>query len=469
MIETAPPSSMPKLRAGFSPASHPYEAEELRQAKSFSLGRIPNTDAAHALTARIAEDIRPHLGKRAQKAIGTRDKGRERRVNETGIILAGLLWRGLRGTWSAVNQSPSAWFWQKTRQLPMKHGAFWTKIEAMRALGLLDFVPGKAYVGSFGDYLGHASRLRPSKQLLELAHRYRCTSENAAHDWKLIKPAPVEPLSAQNLVVFNTVPRKRNGRVDASSKQLMDIPSGCEDLQAFMQSLTQAIARSTFTGCSTPVLQASFSGRRELGGRIYAQGADNYQTLTQEERKQITINDEPVAELDLSASFLSIALALLKQAAPEGDPYDLPGLAKAHREAIKHWFVTFWQTGRAPTKWSDRTSQTIRDSIAPTDITNPAFEHYPALKNVKAILPKELLESVGTPMQNWAVGQYLVGVEASIMRQAMNTILEAKGIALPMHDGLIVPQSHLKSAQEALDNSMLFHLKRKIRLTTKTI
>lgn len=455
---------MPKLRPGFSPASHPYEAEELRQAKYFSLGRIPNTDAAHALTARIAEDIRPHLGKRAQKAIGTRDKGRERRVNETGIILAGLLWRGLRGTWSAVHQSSSAWFWQKTRQLPIKHGAFWTKIEAMRALGLLDFVPGKAYVGGFGDHLGHAARLRPSKQLLELAHRYRCTPENAAHDWKLIKPAPVEPLSAQNLVVFNTVPRKRNGRVDASSKQLMDIPSGCEDLQAFMQSLTQAIARSTFTGCSTPVLQASFSGRREFGGRIYAQGADSYQTLTKAERKQITIDDEPVAELDLSASFLSIALALLKHPAPEGDPYALPGLEETHRDAIKHWFVTFWQTGRAPTKWSDKTPKAIRDSIPSIDITGPAFELYPALKDAKTILPKELMESVEKPMQNWAVGQYLVSVEASIMRQAMSTILDAKGIALPMHDGLIVPRSQMELALKAVKQACQNNLGREIRV-----
>ncbi|MFT8325803.1 hypothetical protein [Gluconobacter oxydans] len=334
----------------------------------------------------------------------------------------------------------------------------------MIALGLLDFVPGTAFVGGFGDYLGYAARLRPSKQLLELAHHYRCTPENAAHDWKLVKPAPVKPLEAQKRVVFNTIPRKKNGRVDASSKQEMDIPAGCEDLQEFMQALTQAIAGSTFTGCADPVFQASFSGRRELGGRIYAQGTDNYQTLTKAERKQITINGEPVAELDLSASFLSIALALLKHPAPEGDPYALPGLAKVHRDAIKHWFVTFWQTGRAPTKWSDKTPKAIRDSIPPIDITGPAFELYPALKDIKTILPKELMESVEKPMQNWAVGQYLVGIEASIMRQAMSTILETGSIALPMHDGLIVPRSQADLALNAAKQACKISLGREIHV-----
>ncbi|OAG72032.1 hypothetical protein A0J51_02623 [Gluconobacter japonicus] len=395
MCETVPASNTTKLRLGFSPPSHPYEAKELQQAKPFSLGRIPNTEAAHALVARIAEDIRPHLGKRAKATIGARDKGKERRINETGIILAGLLWRGMTGTWSAVNQSPSSWFWKASRQLPMKHGAFWTKIKAMMVLGLLENVPGKAYVGIFGDNLGYAARLRPSKRLLDLAHQYRCTPENAAHDWKLVKPAPVEPLSAQKLVVFNTVPRKKNGRVDASSKQVIDIPVGCEDLQEFMQALTQAIAGCTFTGCAEPVFQASFSGRREFGGRIYAQGADNYQTLTKAERKQITINGEPVAELDLSASFLSIALALLNQPAPEGDPYALPGLQEAHRDAIKHWFVRIWQVGRASTKWSKETPLAIQNSISAKAITGPAFERYPFLKKLKTIVPEELMESAG--------------------------------------------------------------------------
>ena len=207
---------------------------------------------------------------------------------------------------------------------------------------------------------------------------------------------------------------------------------------------------------------------REFGGRIYAQGPDNYQNgISKDERQRITINGEPVAELDLSASFLSIALALLDQPAPEGDPYALPGLEEAHRTAIKQWFVVFWQTGKAPNKWSDKTPQTIRDSIPPTDITGPAFERYPALKDIKSIVPEALLKSVEKPMRSWAVGQYLTGAEADIMRKAMSSIMETGGIVLPVHDSLIVPRSQMEIAREAMKDACVDRLDRQIRMETQ--
>ncbi|WP_317214101.1 hypothetical protein [Gluconobacter sp. GP1] len=45
------------------------------------------------------------------------------------------------------------------------------------------------------------------------------------------------------------------------------------------------------------------------------------------------------------------------------------------------------------------------------------------MKKLKTIIPEELMESAGKPMENRAVGQYLVGVEASIVREAMNMFL----------------------------------------------
>lgn len=447
----------------FSPPSHQHDPADLEAAHWLSLGRVPDTEAAHALVARIAEDIRPHLGSRTKAALGNRDKGKERRVRETGIILAGLLRRGLKGHWSAVNESPSTWFWKASRKLPVKHTAFQTKVDAMQTLGLLDHVPGKSFKGAFGDYQGHAARLRPSKKLLELAEQYGCLSQTAAQDWKLINPAPVERMATHELLSFTTIPRKRNGRIDPASRSKMDIPAGCEDLLAFMKALTSSLATVVFTGCAEPVFQARFSGVREFGGRIYAQGPDNYQNgISKDERQHITINGEPVAELDLSASFLSIALALLNQPAPEGDPYALPGLEEAHRAAIKQWFVVFWQTGKAPNKWSDKTPLVIRDSIPPTDITGPAFERYPALKDIKSIVPEALLKSVEKPMRSWAVGQYLTGVEAGIMREAMSSIMETGGIVLPVHDSLIVPRSLMEIAQSSLGKACLNRIYRKI-------
>jgi len=459
---------MTEERPRLSVPSHSHDPEELRSARLLSLGRIPATDRAHALATQISDDLRPHLGDRAKAALGGRDKGQERRVRETGIILAGLLRHGLSGDWSAVNESSSKWFWKASRKLPVKHNAFWTKVKAMRALGLLDDVPGSRFKNVWGDYHGDAARLRPSRTLIDMAQRYGCTPSTAGEDWKLIAPAPVEPVAPEELLAFTEIPTKVRGRINEGSRRPMNVPPGCNDLQAFMQLLTERLAETEFTGCTPPVLQARFIGMREFGGRIYAHGADNYQNgIGKTERSHITMNGEAVAELDLSASYLSIALALLGSPAPEGDPYALPGLEETYRDAIKHWFVLFWQTGKAPQKWPKKTPSAVRESIKPQEIKGPAFARYPALKDVENILPETLRASIPKPMQNWAVGQYLTGVEASIMREAMLRILKLGGIVLPMHDGLIIPQSHRKIAEEAVQQACNSVLHRNIRMEIK--
>ena len=70
-------------------------------------------------------------------------------------------------------------------------------------------------------------------------------------------------------------------------------------------------------------------------------------------------------------------------------------------------------------------------------------------------------------MQNWAVGQYLTGVEASIMREAIRRFIEGGGVALPMHDGLIVPQSWSRGAYSVVIDACISHLGREIRVEVK--
>ncbi len=57
-------------------------------------------------------------------------------------------------------------------------------------------------------------------------------------------------------------------------------------------------------------------------------------------RAKMTINGEPVAEIDISGSYLTIFLSLHGlQVDLLGDPYELPGLGSEHRDAVKQWFV----------------------------------------------------------------------------------------------------------------------------------
>jgi hypothetical protein len=90
-----------------------------------------------------------------------------------------------------------------------------------------------------------------------------------------------------------------------------------------------------------------------LGGRLYSQpsGTQNYQQLTSIRRRKMTINGEPVAEVDIRASFLTIFHAWHgAQLDPKADPYEIPELGKASRDVVKLWMGHVWRRDDLPPK-----------------------------------------------------------------------------------------------------------------------
>jgi hypothetical protein len=68
----------------------------------------------------------------------------------------------------------------------------------------------------------------------------------------------------------------------------------------------------------------------DKGGRLYSQHfTDSYQVMPSTRRQKMTINGEQVAEIDISASYLTVFLSLHGlQLDTTVDPYELPGLAR---------------------------------------------------------------------------------------------------------------------------------------------
>lgn len=268
------------------PPSHGYAPEELGSAFSLSLGCVPSGSNAQALVEEISERLRPLIARKptsaTQKPSRNRDKGKPRRIKETGIILAGLMRHGIRRKWQRVNEGHSGWFWDKSRKLPMGHAAFWKKVHALIALNLLEHVQGKGWLNEWGDWQGEEARLRPSEALLGLAESYGCSRDTAASDWLLVNPEPVPEVTEAVII---------NSFSEGDALPLPPVPAGFVSL---MTRLSEAIAKHTFTGCASPVLQKVFTGSLELHGRIYAQGTNNYQTLPKDYRRLITIDGEAV-------------------------------------------------------------------------------------------------------------------------------------------------------------------------------
>ncbi|MBE7730667.1 hypothetical protein [Komagataeibacter sp. FXV3] len=372
---------------------------------------------------------------------------------ETGIILAGLMRSGFRGDWQAVHEGSGRWFWGKDRDLPIGHNAFWKKARAMIELGFLDYVPGKGWKNGWGDWQGEEARIRPSATLLQLAESRGCNRTTAVTDWPLRHPAPV--LSDCQPVSIKPFPGEALPQ-DTVPQSLTD----------FMARLSAAVGRHRIAGCAAPVFQMSFTGSLDFGGRIYAKGADNYQnSLHKADRQFITIDGEPMAEVDISASFLSIALILSGGTVPDGDLYDLPWVAPSHRAAVKQWFVGTFGIGKPCARWPKNTPPDIRDSIAASAINKAAIRRYPFLSDLSRLVPAEIMATVPEDYHPKAVGQFLTCVEAQIMRRAMGWIMDQGGVALPMHDALIVPRSWADRAREAIVQASKERLGQPLRVT----
>jgi hypothetical protein len=56
-------------------------------------------------------------------------------------------------------------------------------------------------------------------------------------------------------------------------------------------------------------------------------------------------------------------------------------------------------------------------------------------------------------------------LEAQIMRKAIGDIVEMGGIALPLHDALLVPESWSEQARAAIEQASIGQLERALRVT----
>jgi hypothetical protein len=180
------------------------------------------------------------------------------------------------------------------------------------------------------------------------------------------------------------------------------------------------------------------------GGRLYSQHfVDSYQVMSAERRRRMTINGGPVAEIDISASYLTLFLSLHGiQLDTTKDPYELPGLGKEHRSAVKSWTVATFGSTRPTRRWPPRMRKKSPElsEYKVSKIKDAAFDKYP------------VLERWGTPLRGrihgWAD---LMWMESAVMFGTMCDLMRKHDTpSLSVHDSLIVPASRAKVAVEAI-------------------
>jgi hypothetical protein len=389
------------------------------------------------------------------KALEAEARGRKRGEAETaafrkalGAILGAALTAWSRDVPQPVAQSLKA---KAFTGLPgMGARTCKAALKALTAAGLLHHHPGfrrEVMPGCFGN--GRSSRWWPSQALLDLAASHGLTPDcqgafrrhgaEACRAAKVPAPIIIKPLAW----------RGAHGAWEVFGPVKSALPQMAAARRT-VDELNSRVAASVQTGCPLPVFHRGYVGGLGGQGRFYAHasGTASYQQMPEAERLgSLTINGEPVAEVDARASQLTILHGCLGLPPPEGDPYAVPGIP---RGAVKAFITGTLGAGKPKQRWSQDQARQARAEGWPAIaiVREAVLRRFPCLENPAAAVPPGFLPEVPRTV---ALPHYLAGLEAEALALAMRQLWSQSGVlALPMHDGLIVPRSAADAAAEAL-------------------
>lgn len=436
-------SSDPLFAGGFAPAVAGVTPKMLREAVELPLSLVPSTPAAHALVETVVGQVMEWEQAKGRRRRGTSELTKLRRAVEA--ILGGLL-----RTWARA--SPNLSFKSLVKEDftgTIGFRQFKAATDALIALGLVGCCKGKTYNGNaFAaafEPKRWAGRYWPMQTLLSLAIDHGINHESVRQDFHYI--FPTTPPKVTNVL------RVRALKVNGRSESLSFDPE--ERMAAWLRKDVEAHNRlaeaTSVTGCLPPRWRRTFTLDWSMHGRWYALGSDgNYQSLPEEDRLQTTIGGEPVAEIDIRASFLTLMHGLLGLSAPEHDAYEI---AKVPRETVKFWVNASLGKGSPVRIWPGDTSPDIRACNA-KQVAEAVIGRYPFMERPWRAV--ENLPPAGDPKK--LLVYRLMGIEAAILSGAMDHLRGPDAprwhlprvLTLPMHDGLIVPVSAVERAVEDL-------------------
>ncbi|MDA9398555.1 hypothetical protein XH79_06965, partial [Bradyrhizobium sp. CCBAU 45389] len=204
--------------------------------------------------------------------------------------------------------------------------------------------PGSLKFGSPGPANGMMTRFRATVALLKLCERHGVQPADVSQHFHLEFEMPQEVLQL-------TRPSRPTPDTPAS-RQLRD---QVNELNAFFAK--HSLEGATHIGWVRKFHRAdSLPYAWNKGGRLYSQPplpATNYQQMKQGERLALRLNGQPVAEIDISASYLTLFYAWHEQEIDAATAYsNIIGPDEKHRAIVKIWINNSFGNSGLLTKWS---------------------------------------------------------------------------------------------------------------------
>jgi hypothetical protein len=422
---------------------------ELLAAPYAALGRRARTEQAHSLVDHLFEMV---VGGQAKQGRGDYQKTKlqKRRAVE-----------GLAGDLLLAQSHTKAkgWVFRSLRTASFTgedvgYRSFTPVIKQLTALGLAEHKVGfQTWLEGFdegGPKLPHrrfAPRFRATPKLLLLSERHGVPIAQAKDHF--ILELPTKPLQRRTRTTKAYNGDKIKGRsmkIDPTS-QTKALEADVRELNLFFDGFE--LRGGTHRGFIRIFNQGDdpdFDWNK--GGRLYSHGRDNYQSMSSEERRLMTIGGERVCEIDIRASYLTIFHSWFDEQLDlsiDRDPYSLPGLGQEARGVVKLWFVATFGSAGHLTRWpadisSDYHKETKGQKLG---------KDYPIkLIREKAIQAFPLLASWGERKNGWAD---LMFVESAAMVATMIDLMRDHSVpSLSVHDSLIVPASKQQLAEKRL-------------------
>jgi hypothetical protein len=311
---------------------------------------------------------------------------------------------------------------------PVKYDMFMRALDGLKALGLVEHRKGRTRYQETGFDVrvtvpGRAARFWATPKLLKLAEEHGITNDNVGDHF--FPEPPTNPLVLKDYATGRGQNKEQGRQI-----KYRRTPQ-TERLEREVKELNTFLARAKLTGGKHEGYLRIFNNHAwDKGGRLYSDGEGNYQQLPEEERLKMTINEEPVAEIDIKASHLTIYHAIVGEPLDgRSDPYTRVGI---DRDVAKRWCLESLGHGAPKTKWSSETVKYYREKgqelPKARTVTKAMLEAFPALKKLEEHRRGDL----------WADLQFK---EAEAVVGTMLILMRRHDVpSLSMHDGIIVPR-----------------------------
>jgi hypothetical protein len=421
---------------------HQIDWTSIENARLMGLDYAPKTSTAVAFCDALADTLGALEAHRKNQRRG----GRKKAFNKTaGAAAADLL--------KAAQHEPRRWSWrqlgaQHFTDAPVTYTDFRCVVTAAEAGDLIERHRGhyqrfELIGGVVG--IGKATRFRAKPKLITLAADHGITPENIDEHFEQELPkVPPKPLV---LKASSTRVRRVKFKGQSISFQRTALT---ERLEREVSELNEFLARHEIAGGIHRGYRRIFnqgdihSYRWNKGGRLYSIGDDSYQALKKEQRLEMMLDHEPVAEIDIRASYLTLLHGLKKVPfnAAEQDPYEVKGVP---RSVVKAWVtMTFGHTNWHK-RWPAQVVEELRDNgdrLDPKDY--PVTQIAPLILDALPILKDWPAQTITGFDLMYLESEAVIGTMLELMH-------EHDCPSLSVHDSLIVPIRMMDKARAILE------------------